>query len=509
MGDVEYTEVENMEMEMDVFLSSTDDNDVFEFNNGNLFCNTLKDYLRFYVDKDIFVKFESVVVKGVKAKSFLICLNGVPYDRTVRYNSLPDEDLSTDHSRQVIKACIPVDDGDGENCLDGVRRFGFNDECYPFRLNTNDVWSVELHEWSDGLYKPYHKIQRNSMDHSMIPCCEDCREMSCFIHLKIMTSPSCEVKNIIRFPSNFNASNAGEGSICNMGMYPSIDVGDDGDVDDVLQSRWLYTQVDVGEFVEGIELFGGKMVRVDGGVIKNVSNIKEPNNWLKIHIKPQLQIKPGDFYDYIEEREKGFDIGRDITIEIPEGWYSSIEDLVRVMNIKLKNAFKGYMGGVDPFIEFTVKNGKVIMKSLLYHEITVEMDINFSNAIGFPHAFRLIGGGVPEMYRSNIFGYRARLKEKMVGYEPYLKKFPTYFLIRSNIGSARVNGLPGVICVAKCVGDVENGCLAFKSCGDSKYSTMDGQYMRVECELYDVCNYERDLIREFNGCSLGVQMFIE
>ena len=65
----------------------------------------------------------------------------MPYDRTVRYNSLPDEDLSTDdededlstdHSRQVIKACIPVDDGDGENCLDGVRRFGFNDECYPF-----------------------------------------------------------------------------------------------------------------------------------------------------------------------------------------------------------------------------------------------------------------------------------------------------------------------------------------------------------------------------------------
>ena len=185
MGDVEYTEVENMEMVMDVFLSSTDDNDVFEFNNGNLFCNTLKDYLRFYVDKDIFVKFESVVVKGVKAKSFLICLNGVPYDRTVRYNSLPDEDLSTDHSRQVIKACIPVDDGDGENCLDGVRRFGFNDECYPFRLNTNDVWSVELHEWSDGLYKPYHMIQRNSMDHSMIPCCEDCHEMSCFIHLKV------------------------------------------------------------------------------------------------------------------------------------------------------------------------------------------------------------------------------------------------------------------------------------------------------------------------------------
>merc|ERR1712112_784226 len=76
------------------FLSSTDDNDVFEFNNGNLFCNTLKDYLRFYVDKDIFVKFESVVVKGVKAKSFLICLKGVPYDRTVRYNSLPDEVLS-------------------------------------------------------------------------------------------------------------------------------------------------------------------------------------------------------------------------------------------------------------------------------------------------------------------------------------------------------------------------------------------------------------------------------
>ena len=227
----------------------------------------------------------------------------------------------------------------------------------------------------------------------------------------------------------------------------------------------------------------------------------------------ELQIKAGNFYDYIKECEKGFDIYRDITIEIPEGWYSSIEDLVRVMNIELKNGFDGYMGGVDPFIEFTVKNGEVIMKSLLYHEIFVEMDIDFSNVIGFPHAFRLIEGGVPEMYRSNISGYRTRLKEKMVGCRPYLKKFPTYFLIRSNIGSARedsssVEGLPGVICVAKCVGDVENGCLAFKSCGDSMYSTMDGKYMRVECELYDVCDYERELIREFNGCSLGAQMFI-
>ena len=49
MGYVEYTEVENMEMEMDVFLSSTDDSDVFEFNSGNLFCNTLKDYLHFFL----------------------------------------------------------------------------------------------------------------------------------------------------------------------------------------------------------------------------------------------------------------------------------------------------------------------------------------------------------------------------------------------------------------------------------------------------------------------------
>ena len=46
----------------------------------------------------------------------------------------------------------------------------------------------------------------------------------------------------------------------------------------------------LGEFVEGIELFGGKMVRVDGGVIKNLSNIKEPKNWLKIRIN-ELQIK--------------------------------------------------------------------------------------------------------------------------------------------------------------------------------------------------------------------------
>ncbi len=38
----------------------------------------------------------------------------------------------------------------------------------------------------------------------------------------------------------------------------------------------LYTQVGLGEFGEGIELFGGKMVRVDDGVIKNLSNIKEP-----------------------------------------------------------------------------------------------------------------------------------------------------------------------------------------------------------------------------------------
>ncbi len=215
------------------------------------------------------------------------------YDRTVRYNSLPDwhedKELSTDYFRQVIKACIPVDDGDGDNCLNGVRRFGFNDECYPFRLKTNDVWSVELHEWSDGLDLPHQKFQLNSMDHSLIKCCKCCEdcvgEMSCFIHLKIMTSPSYEVKNIIRFPSNFNASNAGGGSICNMGMYPSIDVDDD-----VIQSRRLYTQVGLGEFVEGIELFGGKMVRVDGGVIKNLSNIKEPKNWLKIRIN-ELQIK--------------------------------------------------------------------------------------------------------------------------------------------------------------------------------------------------------------------------
>ena len=499
-------EVEVEYKETDVFLSSSFSHG-FKFNSANLFCNTLNDNHDFFVNKEIFVKFESVVVKGVKSKSFLICLNALPYSVASRYSYLPYEQvnrsLADDCLRQIVKVCIPSDDGD--KCLDGVRRFDFKNECYPFLLRSDDVWSVQMHDWTEERDVPNYMVPLNSADHEMISEYECADESTCFIHLKIMTRPSSEVKNIVKFPSNFNTLNPSVESICNMGMYPIYE--DEDEV--VLISRQLYTNVDVGKNVEGVEMSGDKMVRVEGGVIKNLSNIREPDNWMSIHINSALHVKNGDFYDYLEKHEKGCEIGRDLTVHFPVDYYSSIEDLVKVMNKEFRKVFIGYKGGVAPYIEFYVKNGFVIMKSLLYHDITVEMSRKFSDVIGFPHAFRLIGGGVPENFRANLIGHRRRLKGKMKGVKPCLNRFPSYFMIRSNIGGSGIYGetFPGVIGVVKCIGDVENGCLAFKNCADGKFSTRAGKCNRIDCDMYDVCDMDRYLNEEFKGCTLGVELF--
>ena len=138
------------------------------------------------------------MVKGVKSKSFLICLNALPHSVASRYNYLPYEQVNRslvdDCLRQIVKVCIPADDGD--KCLDGVRRFDFKNECYPFLLRSDDVWSVQLHDWSDRRDLPNFKVPLNSVDHEMISSDECADESMCFIHLKIMTRPSSEVKNI-------------------------------------------------------------------------------------------------------------------------------------------------------------------------------------------------------------------------------------------------------------------------------------------------------------------------
>ena len=214
-----------------------------------------------------------------------------------------------------------------------------------------------------------------------------------------------------------------------------------------------------------------------------------------------------------------------VSIEIPEGWYSSpgvlidsINDAIRERFFKRSNeegvtrymdlkSFKTDVddgGGVwkpfyinahysrylcgksvcDNYVDF------VIFRNNTFHEARIEMCSQMASAIGLPTAFRLRGGSIEESQRIYDEPYQKRLEWEQEGIKPSLNtSFPRFLAVTSPIASHGLLGreLERVITVLECGERVGvNGVISFYPSETNFVSAEPGRYESIECGVMKV-----------------------